>query len=72
MSDVTITPLPNGPYVVSGPVKLLNPDGTEVELKQQKIAICRCGHSGSKPFCDGTHKRIGFQSEAKVPDTKAA
>ncbi len=64
MSDVNITPLPNGPYIVQGPAKLLNPDGTEVELKQEKIALCRCGASVSKPFCDGTHAQIGFQSES--------
>lgn len=63
MSEVTITPSNNGPYIISGPVKLLNPDGTEVEVKQEKIALCRCGGSASKPFCDGTHTRINFRSE---------
>ena len=64
MSEVTITSLTNGPYVISGPVKLLNPDGTEVEVKQEKIALCRCGASASKPFCDGTHARVDFRSQA--------
>lgn len=69
MAGVVITPLTNGPYVISGPVKLLNPGGTEVEVKQEKIALCRCGASASKPFCDGTHQRVNFRSEAAEAQT---
>jgi 3-phenylpropionate/trans-cinnamate dioxygenase ferredoxin subunit len=56
---VTITIRENGPYVVDGEFKLVDAAGNEVPLK--KKALCRCGGSTTKPFCDGTHSRIGFQ-----------
>jgi len=37
-------------------------NGEEQVLERLKLALCRCGHSGDKPFCDGTHKRVGFQA----------
>jgi CDGSH-type Zn-finger protein len=55
----TITIRENGPYVVEGEFKLVDGQGNEVLLK--KRALCRCGGSTTKPFCDGTHSRIGFQ-----------
>jgi CDGSH-type Zn-finger protein len=57
--SVTITIRENGPYVVDGEFKLVDAAGNEVPLK--KRALCRCGGSTTKPFCDGTHSRIGFQ-----------
>jgi len=60
MPDViTITPSENGPYIVSGDVHLTAPDGREIE-HPDPVALCRCGHSGNKPFCDGTHLTIDF------------
>ena len=59
MADVNITPSENGPYLVSGPVKLTDVDGREIPHPDQ-MALCRCGHSANKPFCDNTHKKIGF------------
>ena len=63
----TITPKPNGPLVVQGPVKIVAPDGRELPVPPRKdgrqaevVVLCRCGGSATKPFCDGTHKRIGF------------
>lgn len=55
---VTITPQLNGPLAVRGPVHLVRPDGTVEEV--QRATLCRCGHSSSKPRCDGTHARVGF------------
>lgn len=55
----TITIRNNGPYVVEGDVKLVDAEGREVPLI--KRALCRCGGSTTKPFCDGTHSKIGFQ-----------
>ncbi len=55
MADVNITPSENGPYLVSGPVKLTDVDGREIPHPDQ-MALCRCGHSNNKPFCDGTHR----------------
>lgn len=57
MSDLTITPLANGPYEVSGEVQVLAPDGSVIR-EGAKFYLCRCGHSANKPFCDGTHRRI--------------
>lgn len=60
MPDVTITPSGGGPYIVSGPVRLVAPDGHEIE-HPDPIAICRCGGASNKPFfCDGTHATIDF------------
>ena len=49
----------NGPLLVSGGVRIRDADGT-VLYEGEKAALCRCGQSGNKPFCDGTHKKIGF------------
>jgi CDGSH-type Zn-finger protein len=59
MADVTITPSTNGPYLVSGTVHLTDPSGREIPHPDQ-MALCRCGQSGNKPFCDGTHLTIDF------------
>ncbi len=58
----TITIKNNGPYVVEGDVKLVDAAGNEVPMV--KRALCRCGGSTTKPFCDGTHSKIGFQGAA--------
>ncbi len=56
-----ITARPDGPVLVSGPAAILAADGERVACAA--VAFCRCGHSGTKPFCDGTHKRVGFTSD---------
>jgi len=56
---VTITVLKAGPYLVKGPVKLIHADGKEET--RQETHLCRCGASGNKPFCDGSHVKIGFE-----------
>ncbi len=63
---VTITPRENGPYLVEGPARVVGPDGQELEHKAV-FALCRCGASSNKPFCDGTHARIGFQAPGAKP-----
>lgn len=62
----TVQPSPNGPYLVKGLETLLNSKGEKLEVKAS-IALCRCGASQNKPFCDGTHKQTGFSS-AKLED----
>ena len=57
--SVKITIRNNGPYVVEGDFTLVDHEGNEVPLT--KRALCRCGGSTMKPFCDGTHSKIGFQ-----------
>jgi CDGSH-type Zn-finger protein len=59
MPDVNITPSEDGPYLVSGDVHLTDIDGREIP-HPDPMALCRCGHSGNKPFCDGTHLKIDF------------
>lgn len=61
-----ITPYRNGPYLVRGPVTMVDQDGNEIELKRRVVALCRCGKSQIRPFCDGTHKLIGFRAESGV------
>lgn len=52
--------MPNGPLMVYGNISLKHADGHQT--KQNRVtAFCRCGASGNKPFCDGTHKKIGFE-----------
>jgi CDGSH-type Zn-finger protein len=69
---VKITIRPNGPYVVEGEVELIDVSGAKIDTGgQQRIALCRCGGSVKKPFCDGTHSKIGFQAaEAAVAQDK--
>lgn len=61
--DVTITIRPSGPLLVSGPFALKEADGTPVDVGgRATVALCRCGASTTKPFCDGTHSKIGFEA----------
>lgn len=67
MADVTITVRKNGPYVVSGTVEVKDADGNVYPAKE-RLSLCRCGASTTKPFCDGTHSKMGFQAaEQAVP-----
>ena len=67
-NDVKITVRPNGPLRVEGPIKLLDPNGAQWDLTgKPAISLCRCGGSSNKPFCDGTHAKIGFQSVVTAP-----
>lgn len=65
-TPTTITPYRNGPYLIRGPVVMVDQDGNEIELKRRVIALCRCGRSQIRPFCDGTHKTTGFRAESGV------
>jgi len=65
-----VTPYLNGPYLVRGAAALIDADGNQVELRRHAVAICRCGRSRSAPFCDGTHKVVGFSAPGRgQPDT---
>jgi len=57
-----ITPYQDGPYLVRGPFTLVDQEGNEIEVRRRVVALCRCGRSQMRPFCDGTHKAIGFQA----------
>lgn len=61
MSDVKVQVLKDGPFLVTGQIAMLAADGSSIEVKQQPVALCRCGHSANKPFCDGGHKKANFK-----------
>lgn len=63
-SPTKITPYRNGPYLVRGPFAIVDQDGNEIAVKRRVVALCRCGRSQIRPFCDGTHKVIGFQADS--------
>jgi CDGSH-type Zn-finger protein len=68
MNEVTIKARENGPYKVEGPARIIDADGREFVLPEGSgIALCRCGHSRNKPFCDSSHKRVGFRAEDSAP-----
>ena len=70
MADVTIRTRENGPYLVSGPLSLVDHEGNAFDLgDKDTIALCRCGASSNKPFCDGSHKTSGFQSSETAPSS---
>jgi CDGSH-type Zn-finger protein len=58
----TITPYEDGPLIVRGDFELRTPEGESIEPGRDTIALCRCGKSAIKPFCDGTHKTVGFRA----------
>ncbi|WP_149083556.1 MULTISPECIES: CDGSH iron-sulfur domain-containing protein [Microbacterium] len=60
---VTVTAYPDGPLLVRGEVELHASDGTVIDPRRRTVALCRCGLSALKPFCDGTHKAAGFRTE---------
>jgi CDGSH iron-sulfur domain-containing protein 3 len=64
MDPVEIKVRDNGPYKVTGPIRLIDADGNEFELPDdgKPIVLCRCGGSETKPFCDSAHKRNGFDA----------
>jgi CDGSH-type Zn-finger protein/uncharacterized Fe-S cluster protein YjdI len=59
-APLTVTVSPNGPLILRGPHHVV-PHGAEAELGLEKCALCRCGHSANKPFCDGNHTTVGFR-----------
>ena len=68
VTELIITVRSNGPYKVVGPVTIVDPDGREFELPEgTAVALCRCGHSRNKPFCDSSHKRVGFAADDCAP-----
>ena len=54
----------NGPYLVEGTAVYTDADGNEQKTQGTMVALCRCGASANKPFCDGTHRKIDFKADA--------
>ena len=64
MDEVVIQVRENGPYKISGPITVVDAEGREFVLPEgSAVALCRCGHSQNKPFCDASHKRVGFVAD---------
>jgi CDGSH-type Zn-finger protein len=63
-----ITPCKDGPYLVRGEFEVLDADGNAMTMRRGTIALCRCGRSQTRPFCDGTHKLVGFRAEGGAAD----
>ncbi|MFB4349928.1 CDGSH iron-sulfur domain-containing protein [Microbacterium sp. CR_7] len=61
--EVTITAYPDGPLLVRGAASLQTVEGEVIEVTRRTVALCRCGLSTIKPFCDGTHKAAGFRTD---------
>ena len=61
MADVEVTATENGPYKVAGTIDLFDAEGNQIQTKTSTVFLCRCGGSTNKPFCDGTHSKIGFE-----------
>jgi CDGSH-type Zn-finger protein len=59
----------NGPLVIEGAVKVVDHQGNEfpIPASKDKIALCRCGQSGNRPFCDGSHRTCGFHAPETAP-----
>jgi CDGSH-type Zn-finger protein len=68
MADVTIKVRENGPFLVTGPITLNDHLGNAFDLTgKENVALCRCGHSAKRPFCDGSHRTKGFVSAECAP-----
>lgn len=65
MSSVKVEVLKNGPYYVTGDVELVDADGQPIPSKGKRgrVALCRCGRSKDKPFCDGSHRETGWTED---------
>jgi CDGSH iron-sulfur domain-containing protein 3 len=63
MADVTVRVLKNGPYEVKGEPTVTDQKGGKYQAQGEPIYLCRCGQSANKPFCDGTHTKVGFKAD---------
>lgn len=65
MADVTISVRDDGPLMVKGGAAVVDGEGKSL-TSDDTVFLCRCGESGKKPFCDGTHKNVGFKSAPRA------
>lgn len=62
-AEALITPYRDGPLLVRGPFRIVDQDGNEIEVGARRtVALCRCGRSRTRPFCDGTHQVVRFRA----------
>jgi CDGSH-type Zn-finger protein len=69
--EVVITPYRDGPLLVRGPFKLADQDGNVIDVGRKTVALCRCGKSRIRPFCDGTHSLIRFRAPSAAERGRA-
>jgi len=68
MPEARITPYRDGPLLVRGPFAITDQDGNEIDRREGTVALCRCGRSRTRPFCDGTHQLVRFSAPSGVED----
>ncbi|WP_426764601.1 CDGSH iron-sulfur domain-containing protein [Pseudarthrobacter sp. 1G09] len=66
--ESSIMVCPDGPLIVRGDFEIVTPSGDPVPRDRRTVALCRCGASAIKPYCDGTHKFITFRSDPSLPE----
>jgi CDGSH-type Zn-finger protein len=75
MEEARITAYRDGPLIVRGPFRLEDQNGAAIDAGRETIALCRCGKSRMRPFCDGTHKLVRFRAPSTAEsgrETRAA
>jgi CDGSH-type Zn-finger protein len=72
MDRVSITPYRDGPLIVRGPFVLEDQNGVPIEAGRETIALCRCGKSRMRPFCDGSHKVVRFRAPSAAENGRVA
>jgi CDGSH-type Zn-finger protein len=65
-AEAHITPYRDGPLIVRGPFRLTDQHGNPIEVGRRTVALCRCGRSRTRPFCDGTHKLVRFRAPSEA------
>jgi CDGSH-type Zn-finger protein len=68
MTNTTIGVRENGPYKITGPVTIVDTEGIPFEFAAgSAVVLCRCGYSKNKPFCDASHREMGFEADDSAP-----
>lgn len=63
---VRISAYDDGPFLVTGTIEITDSAGNRFPVRKETVALCRCGASTGKPFCDGTHSKVGFRAAEKA------
>ena len=72
MDEVVVKVRESGPYLILGKITLTDVDGNRYAMEGENVALCRCGGSQLKPFCDGSHRSNGFSATERAPVRKEA
>ncbi len=70
MDEAIVKVRESGPYLVRGTFTLTDADGSPYTITSENVALCRCGGSKTKPFCDGTHRENGFDATERAIATE--